>query len=583
MLGEVLVFATVLARDRVARDVVFYAAGEPQTARVTSCSAASCRIDGKTVRLADVLWIGLGQAGSNPPDANATSDLVYVGGKAEQTRMVGLNSTSVRTTHGRFDRTTVTWIHFAIATKPKDQTPIVGSTYDSGTPATTTTHGGEGGRGGKGGGGGKGPPPPPNLPGARWRGVIAARMVFSRPGPHGVEQRTTVREQVVLREEPEVMRSTDGEVIGTVTRLRSESVALRNEEDGSGETYCVGAGITETAVSGQIFHKTKDRPSPFGSYYEIDPPYGRDFYFVGVPKPDPKTKYDVRCQHKGEWRTGHRTYLGFEAGRNPVRHKLNINNDGEFRYLDSGKMTGTYTNSKVTSNGGSWTLTVQWVICRDGVVCPTLDTDSLVTRKPCGPPDVERALLDPIWNRRQARAQQLKEDWEELQKANPKIVDNLEAWRAAIANCAIEAIGEKLLESFFKKAGGPSVKIGVFVNKIADGDLSAFGGPPGATAKVFKGLEQTAAALVGNPEAMHHQIDNCPALPKDVRDAANAYVDGYAVVQRLLPKVQQEINDIRADDQAYWDQWQKYYQACRDYAICMGKNPDDCPKAPQKP
>jgi len=59
-------------------------------------------------------------------------------------------------------------------------------------------------------------------------------------------------------------------------------------------------------------------------------------------------------------------------------------------------------------------------------------------------------------------------------------------------------------------------------------------------------------------------------------------VDGYAEVKAQMPKIQREVNDIHSKDQQYWDEWHKYYQACLEYAQCMGTAPD-CPEPPAQP
>lgn len=69
----------------------------------------------------------------------------------------------------------------------------------------------------------------------------------------------------------------------------------------------------------------------------------------------------------------------------------------------------------------------------------------------------------------------------------------------------------------------------------------------------------------------------------DLKSAAKAFVDSYAEVKSLMPKVRKEVNDVRSLDQQYWDRWHKYYQACLDYAECMGTSPADCPEPPQQP
>jgi hypothetical protein len=170
----------------------------------------------------------------------------------------------------------------------------------------------------------------------------------------------------------------------------------------------------------------------------------------------------------------------------------------------------------------------------------------------------------------------LERAWRELEAAHQEMLDNLEAWRAAIPICAIAEIVQTVLTDSAGKFG----ELLDVAAKMAEGDLSYLNQNEtlGAVVDVVGGI-----AGSGNPANMRDHLAGCAALPQNLRAGANAFVDNYEKVRRLMPQVQEHINRIRQQDQKYWDRWNTYYRDCLRYAECKGLPPSTCPPPPASP
>ncbi|HEY6843254.1 MAG TPA: hypothetical protein VI391_03740, partial [Thermoanaerobaculia bacterium] len=332
------------------------------------------------------------------------------------------NAKHVGTTHGSFDRESVTWMHFAGSSAPPQPQPIGGTVEDT---AATSTSGGEDTttrdekhkkttdiRKTK---------EQPHA-GATWSGFIEGRMVATNSS---AVRRITMREDLVLREiEQTPLRDASGAQIGTHTKLRSESASLRNHISGSGSTFCIGEGTTPVEeITGSILHKTRDG-QPFGF---VDFPAGREVYTISVPaihrvNTTYKTaRYASRCQTRRDVFDAEQQFFAPFAGLNPLPHPKNPIEDTQYRFVDAGKMIGNYS-----VHHGSTDYFVQWAICREGVICPTLpsiDEPQIVEnpKTPC--PDVEpliRALNE------------LRDDFDKTNKEHHRVEQDRDAIRDKI-------------------------------------------------------------------------------------------------------------------------------------------------------
>ena len=79
---------------------------------------------------------------------------------------------------------------------------------------------------------------------------------------------------------------------------------------------------------------------------------------------------------------------------------------------------------------------------------------------------------------------------------------------------------------------------------------------------------------------MRDRIAGCRLPDAAARAARTPSWTNYAKVLRLMPQVQQQVNWFRTQDQKYWDQWQKYYRDCAEYARCKGLPAPPCPQPP---
>ena len=293
------------------------------------------------------------------------------------------------------------------------------------------------------------------------------------------------------------------------------------------------------------------------------------------------------------------TLLGVGATRHdpkgPLLSPLKELSIGDAFSFTTGEVQRSFSCAEASGYGGgrdSCSVTAMTEInvnvCKEGssacISKPTVGDNPTVPS--CQPPTVQRALMDPPWDQRQMKARQLEKDWKELDAANQALQDNLPAWRAAVTACAIEDILQKVITSRLKAVGGQQAAVIGVIGKMVTGDLSYM--PQKEYGNVLDLLKMDAALLqtasgAGNPDAMKAKLDNCSALPENLQTAARAFVDAYARVSSLLPRLQRQVNDLRTNDQAYWDQWQAYYKACLEYGRCMGKPATDCPAPPAEP
>jgi hypothetical protein len=250
-------------------------------------------------------------------------------------------------------------------------------------------------------------------------------------------------------------------------------------------------------------------------------------------------------------------------------------------------MAGSFDVVKPFESGASDHLKVSWNLCKQGSGgCTQLDDRPQEKKDPCGSTAAARALLDTAWNQRQMKVHELEQHWKDLQKTNETMLDNLEAWRAAIAICAIEDTGAKVAQSVVTDLGGKATEITEVVGRMVTGDLTVnFQGKLSDVGDILENGAQliNAARGPGNPKLMAEKLADCAALPADLRKAAKTFVDAYAEMPGRMRRVKTDINDVRSRDQKYWDQWQQYYRACLEDAKCRGKSSSDCIPPPEQP
>jgi hypothetical protein len=198
---------------------------------------------------------------------------------------------------------------------------------------------------------------------------------------------------------------------------------------------------------------------------------------------------------------------------------------------------------------------------------------------PCGSLAQSKSLVDTLWAQRQSHKPALERAMRELQSAHDEMMFNLPAWKTANPLCAIGDIVQTVLT----EAAGDFGEALDLVAQIAEGDLSYLieSDEISAALEVFAaGREAGGAASASN---MRDRIAGCSVLSDPLRAGANAFVDNYERVLRLMPQVQEQVNWFRTQDQKYWDQWNTYYQECVRYARCKGLPQPPCPAPPATP
>jgi len=382
----------LLAEPAVARagDVFIGSDGAKRNGTLSRCDAASCTFDGALVPRTAIRWLGPGQERAAPPGAPPSSDLVFIrDGNPIEARLTSIDDSTVGTTHGNFPRSQVTWIHVAetsAGASAKGAVPGAEATTPQQQPAQPPVK----------------PPvqppvqppvrppgaPPPSQPpggapqrnrselvrGGLWSGTIAARQWGSDDGEFS---ELTINVEVRLREFSVPMRvrvAGQMKTGGTVTLLEPEGSVIRNHFKCSGPYLsCDGEGsTTTTSVPGEanrlhpsIIYAKKTSDSMLATF-GFDLAQGQALYVVGVTTGD--EKYDVVYKpREGASSTSSYHYIVPLIGRLPVGPNA-TNGDPQHRYLDGGKMIGSYVTP--TDAGAFQNLAMSWAICREGVGCP---------------------------------------------------------------------------------------------------------------------------------------------------------------------------------------------------------------------
>lgn len=324
---------------------------------------------------------------------------------------------------------------------------------------------------------------------------------------------------------------------------------------------------------------TKTRNGDTRGLAGIDIPLGRTLYSVDLLVAD---EFTYVCRSGGVTETSKIGYILPPLGRVGIV-AYEHNGDPEFRFVQgTGTMVGRY---QAPSMIAFQQMSAEWRICREGTNCPpppepgAPEAPSSPSPDPCGDLARARSLVDVLWDQRQAYAGELEAEWNALEQAHGEMLDNVEAYRAAIAACAIWDIVSETLES----ASGWAGEFTEFGTKVLSGDLSAFVGD-----EPWKSLSERAWDVFPRQSTwaglMHDRVTGCSApISHEMRTAALRFVDSWERVRGLMPGVQQKLNRIRTQDQKYWDQWNTYYRDCLRYAECKGLPASSCPQPPSTP
>ena len=370
------------AGSRTGEDVLIGADGTARSGSLDSCNPASCTLDGATVPLQSIRWIGLQQEGEAPPAADDAAGVVILRDESRiDSVMTAVSGSSVRTTHGSFPRAQVAWIHVAAqstvrppkggGTAQEESPPSEPGTPSQPSPARPAPPGATAPS--------PGPAPSSSSPqaarsnltkGALWTGTIRAHLWSVVDG-----DRTDLFVDVDarLREFNGTMKSVaNGQMkkVGTFSILEPEGSTITNRMKcvyrGGG---CSGQGTTTVTSTPDesgflhpsiIYHKTEDGSMMYPYGFELE--RGQALYMIGI---NGLERYDV--DYGGPNGVTQYGYIAPVIGRTPIGPQPE-SADPQLRYVSGGRMTGSFTVPLTAGAYGH--LTATWSICREGVACP---------------------------------------------------------------------------------------------------------------------------------------------------------------------------------------------------------------------
>jgi len=588
--GVVLAIAcAVTASSADAQDVLVIRDGTRRKGVVAGCREDACTLDGARVARGLIAWVGLRQDDAAPPPARdpLKDEAHLVDGRVVSGEFGGLSLGAVALGDESFDRDEVAWIRFAgpepapapgpsprgpnyrFSPSPPAASPRGPSPRPRPSPPPTPPPS-------------MPPPPPPppppgtapsdgcgpvphgfaSEPGGRWVGRMDGRVHSG--GGHLVNTHVDVR----LRECRYRWKGRFTPGLVEFSKLVDDgSIVTRNYSTlRSHAGDCTYSGAGTSRVTGEVAEilRSVQAVGPGGNVT------WSGYTYVISMGPDQSIPYTDNC------RNGSRTY---GVGERPGGWNITSGpgpGPAVSRHLPltGGRMVGRYEENIADFSS--------WSICREGTNCPPPPREpgptaaSSPSPDPCGDLARARSLVDVLWDQRQSMTPALERAWGELKAAHDEMLFNLEAWRAAVDVCAIAEIVQTILT----EAAGEFGEALDLAAKIAEGDLSYLNQSEelGAALDLLGGV-----AGAGNPANMRDRIAGCAVLPDNLRAGANAFVDNYEKVRRLMPLVQQHLNWFRTQDQKYWDEWNRYYRVCLEYARCKGLPASTCPPPPSTP
>ena len=583
-----------------AQDALVIRDGTRRQGVVAGCRDDACTLDGAKVARGLIAWVGLRQGDAAPPPVRdpLKDEAHLVDGRVVTGEFGGLSRGAVAIGDSSFDRDEVAWIRFAGPEPARPPSPSPNGPIYRFSPAPPAS--GSPGPSPPATPPSMPPPPPPPPPstgatprpspgsaggrGALWTGTLSARKVLT-PGQAETQEETSLvslRLREVRRYPLMMQVSGKWQEVGTGIGLDNEgSVVAAREIFTSGLTRCRGEGTVTHVGSrdgpgGHMYLKSRD--VDLTPLLGFDVPRAGGRYAFATYDPE-GSSYPSTCQTEGRTSAGEMYLNVIPVSHLDPRESRQGLVDPEARGLVQGRMQGRYAASN-----GIFDLTVSWMLCREGDACPPPrepgpSASPTPSPDPCGDLARARSLVDVLWDQRQSHAPALEAAWQELKASHDAMLGKLKAWQDAVGICAITDYAHLVLT----EAAGEFGEALDLAAQIAEGDLSYLNPSEGAGAAldILGGLSRAAGA--GDPVSMRDHLAGCAALPEATRRRANAFVDDYADVLRLMPLVQEQINYFRTQDQKYWDQWQTYYRDCLRYAACKGLPPSYCPQPPATP
>lgn len=110
-------------------DLIVLQDGSHRTGTLQGCLNGNCQLSGRTIPQATIIWIGLHQAGSNPPQPNdaAVAEIVMTDHSVHPGLMTAIDPTRVMWVAGTYDRQKVAWVYLTHPAKGAREAPTTGS------------------------------------------------------------------------------------------------------------------------------------------------------------------------------------------------------------------------------------------------------------------------------------------------------------------------------------------------------------------------------------------------------------------------------------------------------------------------
>jgi hypothetical protein len=83
---------------------------------------------------------------------------------------------------------------------------------------------------------------------------------------------------------------------------------------------------------------------------------------------------------------------------------------------------------------------------------------------------------------------------------------------------------------------------------------------------------------------MQRQLEKCagstPMTSYETYKGAQDFIDSFGKMAALLPEIQAKLNQVYQKDLELWNEWQKYYRDCLEWAKCKELDPSVCDPPP---
>ncbi len=589
------------------QDVLILRDGTRRAGEVRSCNDASCRVDAESVPRARIVWVGFGQADAAPPaPRNLAPDEVHlVKGEVVSGDVVGLSLGGVLIGEKSFDREEVAWVRFAgpapmparTPSPPPPGGPIRGqSSPPAGGPSPRADQ----------------PVPPPATPlpptppdratpepppgsvrerGVLWTGTLSARLL-KRPSPGSSNEKTSffsLRLREVRVAPLMIQLAGKWQEVGKNIGLENEGSAVTTRETHTaGFLRCWGEGTVTLAGSGNgpggyLDLKSRDVDVTPALGYDLPRPSGRYAFATYNPA---HHSYPATCQTEGRTWPGKMYHPIIQVGRprhmGPRESRQGLV-DPEVRGLVQGRMQGSYAVSD-----GIRDLTVSWMLCREGDVCPpgpTLPEGPPQDFDKCGRSGQKASLRDTCHAQLDARLKELAPAFAEYNEQMKGAEANRDAFQKAQEFCELYDKATEILEAIVSGGTGPAAKAAQslvylrdIIAKAQSGELASLLYPEQLAE--YLGYYEKAKAIWFEVTAdeiskMRHKLEGCSGkVPIETYLGAKKFIEHFsAAKQTWNSKVAPGLNDLRSKglecaslDHAAW-------RECFDDAACRGVPP----------